>query len=201
MKIKDIKIIRTGKEDSVEILNLLEGAKGDNLTIEERARYGFVQGAIDEELLEKFQNGLGVFAVRINGEMAAVAFTSKIGITQKGPIVEASRNVLESCRGLSLVDIFQYGPIIVKPEFKGKGLLSHLLVFLCSEIGSDFKKGLAFVEEVNEISLQIHRHYFEKEFGVFLYKDRKYFIFLFNPETLVCKYRNILQIDPTSSEK
>jgi len=190
MSNENIKIIRSGKNDRTEILTLLENAKGDHLTPDERAHSGFIQGNIDEELLEKFQNNLGVYVAKSNNEIAAVAFTSNIGITQQGPIVKASRVVLDMCKDLSSSDIFQYGPVVVKSEFKGKGLLSRLLLFLCSEIGKNYKKGLAFVEDANQLSLNIHRHYFEREFASFQFKERKYYIFLFDPAALLQKYQS-----------
>ncbi len=188
VKREEFKILKSGENDIPEILALLKEARGDGLTTEERAKQGFVQGTIDNDLLIKFQNELGVYVVKKNDEIAAVAFTSKVGITQQGPIVEAARTILNKFKDLSADDIFQYGPVVVKPEFKGKGLLTQLLLFLCLEIGKNFKKGLAFVEEANRLSLKIHQHYFEKEAATFLYKDRKYHAFLFDPKKLIQKY-------------
>jgi len=183
-----IKIARSEEKDNPQILSLLDKAKGDNLTEEEKAQSGFIQGTIDKDLLIKFQNDLGVYVAKELDKITAVAFISRVGTTGEGPIVEASRVVLEKCKDLSASEIFQYGPVIVKPEYKGKGLLTKLLLFLCLEPGKNFKKGLAFVEEANQLSLKIHRHYFQKEFGTFYYKDRKYYIFLFDPEMLLEKY-------------
>ena len=185
---KSLKISRSTEKDNIKILTLLEEAKNSNLTLEERSKQGFIQGEIDATLLAKFQNGLGVYIAKIDDELAGVAFMSKVGITNEGPIVEAVNTVLNMYKELSAQDIFQYGPVAVNPDFKGKGILTQMLLYICSTVGKDFKKGLAFVDEDNHLSLAIHRRYFEKESTTFLYQKKKYYAFLFNTRTLLEKY-------------
>lgn len=191
MKNEELIIIRSDENDKQEISDLLKGAVGDGLTAEQRAKNGFVQGAMDDELLTKFQQGLGVYIVKVNDKTIAAAFTSKIGITAKGPIVEAAQSILNKFKDLTSDDIFQYGPVVVSPDYKGKGVLTQMLLFLCATMGKDFKKGMAFVEEANQLSLDIHHHYFGEEETTFIYNERKYYVFLFDPQFLLQKYKKL----------
>lgn len=182
-------VTRSSLADQTEILELLSQAKRENLSLEERDKYGFIQGAIDAKLLTKFQSELGVYIIRDKNEIVAAGFTSKVGILDEGPIAIAAATVFSKERDLQPAEVFQYGPVVVKRGFKGKGLLTQLLLFLCSEVGGNFKKGLAFVEEANKVSLAIHRHYFEQEWGTFTFNERLYYIFLFDPKDLIEKYK------------
>lgn len=187
-----LKISRSTENDQVAILNLLEKSKGTNLNNEEQSKQGFVQGVMTKSLLTKFQNDLGVYTIKDEKDIVAVVFTSKPGITKGGPIVEALNLILKEHKDLSANDIFQYGPVAIEPNFKGRGLLTQMLLYICRNIGSDFKHGLAFVDAENKLSLTIHRHYFTRETTTFCYNDRKYYVFLFDPKTIVSKYGNIL---------
>lgn len=184
----NLNISKSTESEQAEILTLLDSAKGNNLTAEERSKQGFIQGRIDAALLNKFQNGLGVYIAKINQEIVAAALTSTVGITSEGPNVEALNTIFGMYKELAPEDIFLYGPVVVKSDSKGKGLLTKMLLYICSAVGKYFKKGLAFVDEGNQLSLAIHRHYFEKETATFLYRDRKYYAFLFDPKVLLVKY-------------
>lgn len=184
-------IVKTTAADLDSILELLNGAKGEGLSAEERAKSGFVQGRMDAEIVTAFQGDLGVYAVKEKDNLLAVAFASRVGITEKGPIVLAAQQVLQKTDTLKATDIFQYGPVVVDPKNKGKGLLTDLLLHLCDLFYKDFKKGLAFVEEANTLSMNIHTHYFGEPFDTFMFQDRKYYTFLFDPKALLEKYKAI----------
>lgn len=184
-------IVKTTAADQNQILSLLNSAKGEGLSTAERAKSGFVQGRMDADLVTKFQADLGVYAVKDNENLIAVAFASRVGITDKGPIVLASEQVLQKMDTLKASDIFQYGPVVVASQYKGKGLLTALLLHLCSLFQNDFKKGLAFVEEANALSMNIHTHYFGEPFDTFRFQDRKYYTFLFDPKVLLEKYNAV----------
>lgn len=181
-------ITRSTLADQGQLLLLINQAKRENLTIEERAKYGFIQGAFDIQLLSKFQEDLGVYVIKIENEIVAAGFTSRVGVINEGPIAIAATKVFNEDDKLKPGDVFQYGPVIVKRGFEGRGLLTQLLLYLCSEVGCTFKRGLAFVEENNIVSLNIHKHYFDQEWGTFTFRERLYYIFLFDPKILLRKY-------------
>ena len=184
----NFEVSRSTEEDQSSILNLLERSKGLNLSKEERAKHGFVQGTMDKSLLTAFQNGLGVYIIKENQKVIAVAFASKAGIMDKGPIVEAMNVVRNEFEGLPASNIFLYGPVAVDADFKGLGLLTKMLVCICSDVSKDFERGLAFVDADNKLSASIHQHYFGEATATFLYNNRKYFAFLFDPKEIVSRY-------------
>lgn len=184
----NLEVSKSTEEDQNAILTLLEKSKGLNLSKEERAKQGFVQGVMDKGLLTAFQNGLGVYIIKENQKVIAFAFASKAGIMEKGPIVEAMNVVRNELEGLSTSNIFLYGPVAVEAAFKGLGLLTKMLVRICTDVSKDFEWGLAFVDAENLLSTSIHEHYFGEATATFLYDNRKYFAYLFDPKVIIANY-------------
>ncbi len=189
MKLDNIRISKSERCDSAGIFKLLEESRGDNLTEEERAKQGFIQGKMSEEMITQFQDDLGVFVAKDDDDIVGVAFASRAGLVKQGPPLLLVETLFKERVDLTTENLFLYGPVVVRADYKGKGILTRLLTFLCSELHHEFKNGTAFVEEVNQLSLNIHRHYFEKDVTSFMYDNRKYYIFLLDPKTLLQKYK------------
>lgn len=189
MQLDNIKISKSERSDLASIVKLLEESRGDNLTEEERAKQGFIQGKMSEEMITQFQDDLGVFVAKDDDDIVGVAFASRVGLIKQGPPHLLVETLFEECVDLTAENMFLYGPVVVRADYKGKGILTRLLSSLCSELHHKFQKGAAFVEEANQLSLNIHRHYFEKEVTSFMYDNRKYYIFLLDPKTLLQKYK------------
>ena len=177
--------------DIPEILGILNASKGENLTAKQREEEGFTQGLMDEAMLEKFQAGSGVFVSREAGErgqcIAGVAMTSPGGLAKHGVALKAFQTVLESGK-TTAEKIFLHGPVSVKREFRGQGILTQLLLQICRELRAEFCLGAAFVDKENHKSLQIHRHYPMEEAGEFELNGRQYVIFTFEPRRVLAFY-------------
>ncbi|MFF0159805.1 GNAT family N-acetyltransferase [Streptomyces sp. NPDC005263] len=177
-----IDIRRSRPEDHAAILSLMDKARGVGLSDEERARRGFVQGNLTGELLNRFQDGPGIFVADAAGELAGFAITSEPGWLPPGhPAAAAVAAVTKAADGRDLGRLFLYGPVAVDDRFQGRGVLTKLLTALSRALQGDFDLAVAFVETANERSLAVHRHYEMAEDAHFEAGGRTYVAFTFSP--------------------
>lgn len=183
-----IEIERSDANDRAEILALMIQARGDDLSDDERARRGFVQGQMNEAMLSEFQSGTGVFVARDGAALVGFCMTSIPGMAKGGPPRELVRAVTEALPEVSLDKIFLYGPVAVDRRYQGQGILTRLLLHACTELRARFELGALFVENSNRKSLAVHRHYRMDERAVFVFNDRQYVAFTFAPDVVVKSY-------------
>lgn len=174
-----IQVRLSGASDRTAILELLAGARGDDLTTAERAERGFVQGRMDDELLTRLQDGSGVFVAEESGQLVGVAVTFEPGAVANGPPKRAADATRETLGQHSR--FFLYGPATVALGFQQRGVLSALLTTLSASLADGFDVGVAFVEAENAKSLAVHRHYGMPELTSFEYNNRDYRVFSFSP--------------------
>ncbi|MCS3424403.1 GNAT superfamily N-acetyltransferase [Rahnella sp. BIGb0603] len=188
-----MQITKSDHHDIAEILSILSGSRGDNLTAQQRGEEGFTQGTMDAELLAKFQSGSGVFVSRDEHEgqpvITGVAMTTRGSLAKHGPAQAAYNAILAS--GVATAEqIFLYGPVSVRKAYRGTGLLTKLLLHICDALKEDFALGVAFVDKENHKSLLIHRHYPMTEAGEFSLNGREYVIFSFEPRHVLAFYQH-----------
>lgn len=177
-----ITVRRSRADDHAAILSLMDQARGDGLTPEERSRRGFVQGTLTPEILARFQDGPGIFVAEAEGEIAGFAITSLPGgLPPLHPATAAVTAVEQAAAGRDLGRLFLYGPVAVAPHFQGRGILTRLLTTLSHTLKPDFDLGVAFVETANARSLAVHRHYAMTESAHFTTNTRTYAAFTFAP--------------------
>jgi len=186
-----ITIDRSNENDRPAILWLMNEARGDDLSEDERAKQGFVQGQMDESLLSRFQFGSGVFVARDGTTLAGFCMTSTsaLALAAGGPSAEMVKAIAKKMPEMPLDQIFLNGPVAVDRRYKGKGLLTRLLVHVCNELRTQFKLGVLFVEYANSKSLAIHRHYPMDESTTFTFNGRSYAVFTFAPDNVINHYR------------
>jgi hypothetical protein len=176
-----IQVHRSAPADRPAILNLMEQARGEGLSDEERARRGFVQGVMDEAALVRFESGTGIFIAVEGGRLAGFAMTAHPTTVQNGPPLLAIQSAQAAVGDKRL---FMYGPAAVDPSFQGRGVLTSLLGALSATLRDDFDLGVAFVEGANHKSLDVHRHYGMTEVPGFSFEERDYHVFTFDPAAL-----------------
>lgn len=145
-----ITITRSGAADRPAILQLVSEARGDDLSNEERAEQGFIQGNIDESLIARFQAGSGVFVARKGSDLVGFAMTSLPGAVSNGPpafSITATRDALPE---IPKAELFLYGPATVGRKYQGHGIMTQLLTHVCMEMRQQYKLGIAFVEQANK---------------------------------------------------
>jgi len=186
-------ISKSDGSDVQEILQVLGESKGENLTAQQRAEEGFTQGTMDEAMLRNFQAGSGVFVSKeqVDGHpvITGMAMTTLGKLAKHGTALAAYHAVLKS--GQATADeIFLYGPVTVRQAFRGKGILTQLLIHICQALKVQFRLGVAFVYKENHKSLLIHRHYPMTELDGFALNGRSYAIFTFEPEHVLAFYQS-----------
>ncbi len=180
---------RSAAHDRPAILGLMDEARGLDLSDDERAQAGFVQGAMDESLLARLQSGPGVFVARDGSALAGFCITSTLEMVASGPPAEMIKALLQAMPELPLDQLFLYGPVAVSRRHQGQGVLTRLLFRVSTELRSRFALGALFVEHANQKSLAVHRHYPMTESAAFMFKDRAYIVFTFSPGDVVDHYR------------
>ncbi|MGB8404434.1 MAG: GNAT family N-acetyltransferase [Mycobacterium sp.] len=172
-----ISVRRSGSADIGAIMALMGRSRGDALSPAQRAEQGFVQGSMNAEMLTRFQQGTGVFLAEEDIRLAGFAMTSRADTAPGGPpklAADAAKRALGEQQRM-----FMYGPAAVAPEFQGRGVLTTLLTYLSRELRDRFDVGVAFVEDANQKSLAVHRHYGMTEVPGFRYQDRDYHVLVF----------------------
>ncbi|MGW5350330.1 N-acetyltransferase family protein [Streptomyces sp. NPDC004031] len=180
-----ITVRRSRPEDHAAILALMDQARGDDLSPEERARRGFVQGTMTPDLLARLQDGPGIFVAEADstGDLAGFAITSEPGgLPPHHPAAAAVTAVTEAADH-DLGRLFLYGPVAVAPAHQGRGILTRLLTTLSHTLKDSYDLAVAFVESTNTRSLAVHRHYAMTEAATFTLTDRTYVAFTFAPAT------------------
>ncbi|WP_181762994.1 GNAT family N-acetyltransferase [Rhodococcus spelaei] len=157
----------------------MQASRGDDLSPEERAERGFVQGVMDESTLTRLQEGSGVFVAEEDGELAGFAMSSLPGMFASGP----AKETVDAVAALAPAGtrFFLYGPVAVDPRFQGRGVMTALLTALSRDLAPDYDLGSAFVEVANAKSIAVHRHYGMDEAARFSIGEREYVVFTFDP--------------------
>jgi GNAT superfamily N-acetyltransferase len=171
---------RSQAHDREAILHLMEEARGEGLTNEEKSQQGFVQGPMDQDILARLESGPGIFVAEVNGEMAGFAMSAeKHHIVHNPPAIKA---MTEAAATDPHLNQFLYGPTAVARAYQGQGILTGLLVAISAHLSANFDQGVAFVETTNRKSLSVHRHYGMTELASFEIAGREYIPFVFSPK-------------------
>lgn len=186
---KEIQINRSTVADGPAILRLLTEARGDDLSDQERARRGFVQGQMDAAMLTRFQGGTGIFVARDKSVLAGVCMTLAVGMVKSGLPTKAVEAALANEPDCSREHMFLYGPVAVDRRYQGHGLLTRLLLHACTKLQEQFELGVVFVDNRNHKSLAIHRHYPMSEAAHFRFKGWPFTVFTFSPRKFGEHYR------------
>jgi hypothetical protein len=96
------------------------------------------------------------------GELAGLVLNSRLAPAQYPPLVQAICAQLLSLtyRQRPLADYrwFFYGPVLVRTDYRGQGLLSQLFEASRAALAGHFDLGIAFIAEENAASLHVHTH-------------------------------------------
>jgi predicted GNAT superfamily acetyltransferase len=171
-----------GPADRSAVLSLIQSAHEDAVTERVRDEQGFVQGHFDEEMLAKFENGTGIFLAEDRGELAGVALTSDGSDAARydGP----PRLTIDAV-ATTTSPVLLYGPVVVAPRFRGRGVLRQLLAEIGRRLGEAYPRAALFVEQVNRRSMIVHRGLGMREHAEFTVDGREYTVFVFEPRMFV----------------
>jgi GNAT superfamily N-acetyltransferase len=168
------------------VLALITAAHEDLLPEQVRAEQGFIQGRWDEAKLATLEDGPGIFLAEEGGELAGVAVTSHAGEADldEGPPRLTIQAAASSAVGAgSTGPILLYGPVVIAPRFRGRGLVRLLLAEIGRQLNDRFPRAALFVEQVNHTSMAVHRRLGMREHAEFTFAGRDYTVFVFQPST------------------
>ncbi|MVN75484.1 hypothetical protein GO988_04020 [Hymenobacter sp. HMF4947] len=99
--------------------------------------------------------------VAYNGqELVGFLINSKLPAERYPPLVQEISQLLPRLfyreRPLAQYRWFFYGPVVVKQEYRGQGLLQQLFQASKRELAGRFDLGIAFIAEENTASLRLH---------------------------------------------
>lgn len=165
--------------DLAPVLALITAEHEDALPESARAERGFLQGRWDAAKIAALADGPGIFLAEDDGELAGVAITSDAGTAalDDGPPRLTAESVTTD-RPLLL-----YGPVVVAPEFRGRGVVRRLLAEIGRRLGERFPQAALFVDQANPTSLAVHRRLGMREHAEFSFAGRAYTVFVFTPNT------------------
>lgn len=167
------------KEDHPAILSLLRSAQEDAVPEEERGERGFIPGGWDEETLAAAADGPGIFLAEEKDELVAVLLTAD-GSDPAG-FDGPARRTLEMTKSLE-GPVLLYGPVVVAPKFRGRGVVRTLLSAMALMLGDRYPTAALFVENGNERALKAHRGLGMKKHSKFTLDDRARTVFTFRPK-------------------
>jgi GNAT superfamily N-acetyltransferase len=155
-----ITVRRSGPADRAAVLALLDGARGDGRGADDLAEHGFVQSGFSAEALAAREPW--VFLAEEDGALAGVAVTGGLTGLPAGPPALSAELAAERKPGGRP---FGYGPVVVAPGFRGRGVLRLLLSAITAARGPEYTHGVLFVDRRNAKSLAVHRHLGMTELG------------------------------------
>lgn len=154
-------LTRIGNKDDIkEILSLQESNLYANLTEEERER-GFVTTPFTVAQIEEIilQNGIFV-AKNSEDKIIAYAFAGNWEYFKQWEIfnVMISRfpNLSFQNNAISTQNSFQYGPVCIDKDYRGKGVLNMIFEEMRIEFLKKFPISITFINKINAISERAH---------------------------------------------
>ena len=167
----------------------MDAARGVGLAEKERAEQGFVQGVMDESALAALQDGTGIFVAESDGVLAGFAITCAPDGTGNAAALAALEAVRDELADPA-PELFLYGPTVVSPDFRGRGVLTALLTALSTDLAPRFDVGVAMVDGANAKSLAVHEHYGMRRTKQYEVNGRTYFAFSFEPKAFAARERD-----------
>ncbi len=130
-----------------------------HLTAAER-QDGFLTGNFSVPALQAMLASVPGQVAYCGPELAGFVVNSRLAAAQYPPLVQAIISQLPTLRyqqrALAEYRWFFYGPVLVSPPYRGRGLLRQLFEASRRTLAGQFELGLAFIATDNAVSLQVH---------------------------------------------
>lgn len=171
---------RSRPSDRHAVLDLLGRSRGTGLSAQQRAEQGFIQGRWDAARLAELEHGTGIYLAEQDGDLAGVVITSGSEVVDDGPPRLTIDAAVAAGIGGDAAGVLFYGPVVVAPEFRGRGIARVLLTAVARSLSDRYRHAALFVERSNERSMAIHRHLGMCERAEFAFEGRSYSVFTFS---------------------
>jgi hypothetical protein len=129
-----------------------------NLT-ENQKKDGFVTTPFTVEQLTEIIGNDGLFLAKKEEKVIGYAFAGSWAYFSQWKIIEQMGEMLPIIfenQEITLKNSFQYGPICIDMEFRGKGLINLLFDFMRQNMVKKYPISVTFINKINERSRKAH---------------------------------------------
>lgn len=141
------------------ILSLQDLYLVSNLSSQEKED-GFVTTPFTVEQLTYVINNQGLFIAKVNNKIIAYLFAESWDYFSQYPIFEYMITLIPNLDfhdySFTTKNSFQYGPVCILKEYRGKGLINLLFEFMRIRTFEKYPLSLTFINKVNKPSLKAH---------------------------------------------
>ncbi len=141
------------------ILDLQELYLVSNLSEEEKIA-GFVTTPFTIPLLEYVISQNGIFIAKLNDKIIAYAFAASWDFFSQYPIFEYMISLFPRYKfrdyELSTTNSFQYGPVCIHKEYRGKGIIKIVFEFMRIHTLNKYPLSVTFINKINIPSTKAH---------------------------------------------
>jgi hypothetical protein len=177
---KNIQLEQATLNDIEGVLDLQKLYLVSNLSEEEK-KAGFVTTPFSVDQLTFVINNGGLFLAKDNAKTIAYIFAESWGFFSQYPIFEHMIRLFPKLSfldfGINTTNSFQYGPICIDKEYRGKGLINSLFEFMRIHIEKRYPLAVTFINKTNAPSLKAHTEKLKwTVIGDFEFNNNNYFI-------------------------
>ncbi len=152
---------------------------------EEEKRAGFVTTPFSVAQLTFVINNQGLFIAKENNNVVAYIFAESWEFFSQYSIFEYMITLLPRIRFLNYhfttENSFQYGPICIHKNYRGKGLINLLFEFMRINISKKYPLSLTFINKINAPSMIAHTKKLKWALvGDFQFNNNEYFILAYD---------------------
>jgi hypothetical protein len=176
-------------KDIPSVLQLQDLYLVANLSDEEK-KAGFVTTPFSIAQLTFVINNQGLFIAKENNNVVAYIVAESWAFFSQYPIFKYMITLLPSIRffdyRFTAENSFQYGPICINKNYRGKGLINLLFEFMRIHISKKYPLSLTFINKINVPSMIAHTQKLKWTLvGDFQFNNNEYFILAYDMDVAV----------------
>jgi hypothetical protein len=151
---------------------------------EEARQGGFLTGSFAAPALGAMLASVPGQVAYYQDELAGFVINSQLSAERYPPFIQAINELLPSLlyqqRSITDYQWFYYGPVLVRQEYRGHGLLQQLFAATKKTLAGSFDLGVAFIAAENAASCWVHTQKLGLEVvGEIEFQGQKYDILVF----------------------
>ncbi len=155
-----------------------------NLSEEEKAS-GFVTTPFTIEQLTEVITENNLFVAKDNNKIIAYIFAGSWEFFKQWPIFNYMSSLFPELTFLDFditnTNSFQYGPICIHKEYRGKGLIIPLFEFMRTHMSQKYPLALTFINKINIPSTKAHTEKLKWTIiGDFKFNNNEYYILAYD---------------------
>ena len=155
-----------------------------NLSEQEKAS-GFVTTPFTIQQLTEVIQKEELFITKDNNKIIAYIFAGSWDFFQQWPIFKYMSSLLPQLTFLDFkittTNTFQYGPICIHKEYRGKGLIKPLFEYMRAHMVQKYPLSLTFINKINIRSAKAHTEKLKwTVIGDFQFNNNEYFILAYD---------------------